>query len=233
MHTSWENAQVGQIVDVSLETDANSKMVDPYCCRIRVKNAEQRWVTVGHIPREISRFVFYFIREEGGTVNGRLLSTRYRPSPIPAGGLEVPLELNFSCMRFITIEKMRSFVGQYNYDDEMVLIEEENDDEEQSVSNAESQATDGSQNTVELEMDDGGNEEDQISDSDNEFDHFFGNRSEDEGESVAEDESVRDDYQTSSDEDDELDQTSSDEEEPLSKKKTLKRLRCISSDDEE
>ena len=56
MHTTWEKAQVDDNVVVKIETDVNSKMIDPYCCKILTKNEKQRLVTVGHIPREISRF---------------------------------------------------------------------------------------------------------------------------------------------------------------------------------
>ena len=56
MHTTCENAQIGDKVVVKIETDVNSKMIDPYCCKILTKNEEQRLVTVGHIPREISRY---------------------------------------------------------------------------------------------------------------------------------------------------------------------------------
>ena len=53
---------------------------------------------MGHIPREISRHVYYFIETEGGFVNGSVISTKCRPSPIPFGGLEIPLLLKFSCL---------------------------------------------------------------------------------------------------------------------------------------
>ena len=93
MHTTWSNAQVGDKVVVKIETNVNSKMIDPYyCCKILTKNEEQRMITVGHIPREISRDVFFFLRDELGSVHGQLTSTQYHPSPIPAGGLEVPLK---------------------------------------------------------------------------------------------------------------------------------------------
>ena len=49
---------------------------------------------VGHIPKEISRVVYFFIKE-GGKVDGDVLSVKYRPSPIPSGGLEIPLMLSF------------------------------------------------------------------------------------------------------------------------------------------
>ena len=56
---------------VDLETNKLSKNVDPYACAIRTKNQyPNSWKTVGHIPREISRRVDYFIKAEGVFVNG-------------------------------------------------------------------------------------------------------------------------------------------------------------------
>ena len=45
--------------------------------------------TVGHIPREVSRYTYFDIKEEGGCIDDFVLSRRYRPSPIPSGGLEI------------------------------------------------------------------------------------------------------------------------------------------------
>lgn len=69
--------------------------------------------TVGHIPREISRHTYFFLKEEGGTIDGIV---QYRPSPIPAGGLEIPLLLTFKSRRYITHTKMKEFVTTlYSY----------------------------------------------------------------------------------------------------------------------
>ena len=46
---------------------------------------------VGYILREVSRHTYFYIKEEGGRINYSVLSTRYRPSPNPNGGLEIPL----------------------------------------------------------------------------------------------------------------------------------------------
>ena len=46
-----------------------------------------------------------FIKSEGGSINGTVISTKFCTSPIPAGGLEVPLRLAFSCPKTITFEK--------------------------------------------------------------------------------------------------------------------------------
>ena len=47
---------------------------------------------VGHIPREISRFCHYFTNY-GGKLEARVTCTKHRPSPIPSGGLEIPILL--------------------------------------------------------------------------------------------------------------------------------------------
>ena len=50
---------------------------------------------VGHIPLEISCYVWFFM-DRGGRVTGRVDSPRYRPSPIPKGGLEIILRVTFT-----------------------------------------------------------------------------------------------------------------------------------------
>ena len=87
------------------------------------------WKTVGHIPREISRYVYFFIKK-GGVVTGKLNSLTYKPSPIPSGGLEVPLLLRFRCDVKWTIETMKKFVEQYyNFDFYGTLITSPQDDD--------------------------------------------------------------------------------------------------------
>ena len=43
--------------------------------------------TVGHISKEVSRHTYFDIKEDGGRMDGSVLSTCYRPSPIPSIGL--------------------------------------------------------------------------------------------------------------------------------------------------
>ena len=88
--------------------------------------------TVGHIPREISRHVYFFIKTEGGSVNGNVLSVKYQPSPIPSGGLEIPLMLTFKCTKSITFLKMKKFISElydYKYTGEAKSEESEEEDE--------------------------------------------------------------------------------------------------------
>ena len=83
---------------------------------------------VGHIPREISRHTYFYIKEEGGRKDGSVLSTRYRPSPIPSGGLEIPLMMAFRSPRYITHQKMKDFMTKlYCYDHKPVTENVESD----------------------------------------------------------------------------------------------------------
>ena len=73
--TSWINATVGNKVTVELETTASSLETNPYACAIRIKNKYfSNLITVGYIPREISRYVHFFITTEGGKVNEHVKS---------------------------------------------------------------------------------------------------------------------------------------------------------------
>ena len=53
------------------------------------------WLTVRHVPREISRHSYFFI-EEGGNITGYLISITYKVLSVHSGGLEVLLLLTFS-----------------------------------------------------------------------------------------------------------------------------------------
>ena len=74
---------------------------------------------VGHVPRKISGHIFFFLKEENEKVYGFIFSTQYQPSPIPAGGLEIPLKLTLKSPNFITHQKMKDFMTNlcsYNYE---------------------------------------------------------------------------------------------------------------------
>ena len=94
--TSCRNIHLHQHVVVLKEVNNISINIDPYCCRITIKRVDRIGpVTIGHVPRELSRFIFYFI-QEGGSVTGAVESTKPRISPIPEVGLEVPILMHFT-----------------------------------------------------------------------------------------------------------------------------------------
>ena len=131
-NTTWENVNVGQEISVQLETNEDSKKIDPYCCVIK-NMVSGKLETVGHIPREVSRHTYFYIKEEGGRIDGSVLSTRYRPSPIPSGGLEIPLMMTFRSPRYITHQKMKDFMTKLScYDHKLVTenVESDSDSDE-------------------------------------------------------------------------------------------------------
>ena len=130
---TWTDVKQGDPVSVEIETNEESKKVDPYSCAIKALVGQPPQLkTVGHIPREISRHVFFFLKEENRRIEGTVYSTKYRPFPIPAGALEIPLMLTFKSTRFVTHQKMKDFMTSlYSYEYEPKEInskDEENDD---------------------------------------------------------------------------------------------------------
>ena len=110
-NTSWTNAKVGEKVTIEMETKKSSLEVDPYACAIKIKNRFfDSLITVGHMPREISRHVHFFIKAEGGKVIGHIKSLTYRPSFIPSRGLEILLQLTYTCDDKLTPDLMNAFV---------------------------------------------------------------------------------------------------------------------------
>ena len=107
--SSWKSIYVNQLVAVQKETDNKSLQIDPYCCRITIIRADKIGpVTVGHIPREISRFVYFFLHE-GDAVSGTVVDTRSCVFPIPEGGLEIKWLLHFT---HPVVEKMKELTNK-------------------------------------------------------------------------------------------------------------------------
>ena len=85
-NTAWKNVNLGQEISVQLETNEDSKKIDPYCCALKTM-VSRKLEAVGHISKEVSRHTYFDIKEDGGRMDGSVLSTCYRPSPIPSSGL--------------------------------------------------------------------------------------------------------------------------------------------------
>lgn len=110
--TSWRNISLHQQVGVSKETNEVSIGKDPYCCKITITRVDRIGpVTVGHIPRELARFVYFFLHE-GGSVSGTVASLNPNVSPIPEGGLEIPILMHFTHKNMVILDKMNSFVAR-------------------------------------------------------------------------------------------------------------------------
>ena len=50
---------------MKVETNKESKKIDPYCCVNKAMvEIPPQLKTVGHVPKEISRHIFFFLKEE-------------------------------------------------------------------------------------------------------------------------------------------------------------------------
>ena len=132
---SWTNLMILQPVQVAIETNAISEAYDPYFGKMTVTRRDRiNAITVGHTPRELSQFVYYFL-QEGGSVKGTVASIQYRVSPITEVGLEIPIQMTFSHTSKPIVEKMKLVVeSQLVKMDQMFSLEddEENPDDDKT-----------------------------------------------------------------------------------------------------
>ena len=60
-----------QKVKIEIETNQSSIAIDPYSCAVKAKEKYfDGWKTVGHVPRKISRYIYFFIKKENILWNG-------------------------------------------------------------------------------------------------------------------------------------------------------------------
>ena len=72
-------------------------------------------------------------------ITDNLNSLNYKPSTIPSGGLEIPLQLTFSCPVEQVRDKMKDFIDDfYSYDFTGILHNDESSDESDIEINLES-----------------------------------------------------------------------------------------------
>ena len=69
-------------------------------------------------------------KKENGKTTGNIKSLNYKPSPIPSGGLEIPLQLTFSCPMEWVRDKLKDFIDDfYSYDFTGILHNDESSDD--------------------------------------------------------------------------------------------------------
>ena len=91
----WKRPKKDEIVFAEKESSKTALEHDPYSIAWKKKNKSKITAdVVGHVPKEISRAVFFFISRSGKVV-GRVLDEKCYPSPIPKGGLEILLMVQF------------------------------------------------------------------------------------------------------------------------------------------
>ena len=83
---------IGIVLNFSAEDDPLSLIHDRYA--IAVKTADGDGRKIGHVPKFMSRFVYYFLRH-GRTVTGRVIGSREYSFDLEQGGLQIPATYYF------------------------------------------------------------------------------------------------------------------------------------------
>ena len=71
-------------------------------------------LTIGHVPGEISKVCWFFLRC-GGTIKCRVSTDRHRRSPLEEDGLEEPCELIFVADDLKLLKKLKKIVSTHTH----------------------------------------------------------------------------------------------------------------------
>ena len=93
--TVWQNLLRDEKLEAKKEDNEDATKVDLYTNVWKVKRKDKLVpVVVGHIPREILRFIKFFLNYSG-RIEVKVFSSQYKASSIPSGGLEIHLAVKF------------------------------------------------------------------------------------------------------------------------------------------
>ena len=81
---------------------------------------------VGHIPRELSRFIWYTI-ERGARITATLVSTQAKDSPLVQGGLEILVIVKVEWENEINLQRLKKKVASLSYSLEEDYVDESKD----------------------------------------------------------------------------------------------------------
>ena len=124
---TWKQPKKDEIVFTEKESSKTALEHDPYSIAWKKKNKSKITAdVVGHVPKEISRAVFFFISR-----GGKVLDEMYYPSPIPKGGLEILLMVQFKIAdeKIKYMERLKEIITKNYTSDFPEGIEIENHEE--------------------------------------------------------------------------------------------------------
>ena len=138
--TVWQSPRKGEKLTAEKETNRDALDIDPYAVAWMLKRKSKLTPDiVGHVPRDISRFIWYFFTH-GGKMEATVLSVRPLRSPIPSGGLEIML------MAKLTINEKDTKILKY-----LQQLIEENYEPETDLSETDAETPDRLLETCEIE----------------------------------------------------------------------------------
>ena len=91
-------------------------LFDPYAIGLftKLRGKIEPLSLVGHLPREISRFSKFYL-EYGGNMKASVGDVKFHRSPLPQGGLEIPITLTIlqNNASITVYNKMQEFMMEY------------------------------------------------------------------------------------------------------------------------
>ena len=91
----WKNPKKDEALSFKKEIEAVALRFDPFSIAFTRKSIEYLTpLTVGHIPLEISRFVYFFL-DRRGKMEAKVQRTKCEESSIPKGSLEIVTQVTF------------------------------------------------------------------------------------------------------------------------------------------
>ena len=129
--TTWSNVKLNKKVKINIETNQSLIAIDPHACAEKAKEKHyDGWKTVSNIPREVSRYIYFFIQKGSGKITDNLKLLNYKPILITSGGPEIPPQLTFSCLVEWVRDKMKDFTEDlHSYDFTGILHNDERFDD--------------------------------------------------------------------------------------------------------
>ena len=93
--STWKNPKKDEALSFKKETEPVALRFDPFSIAFTRKSIEYLTpLTVGHIPLEIPRFVYFFL-ERRGKMEAKVQRTKCEKSSIPKGSLEIVTQMTF------------------------------------------------------------------------------------------------------------------------------------------
>ena len=71
-------------------------------------------VVVGHVPKELSRYVWYAL-EQGAEFTGRVISVKPKRSPLIQGDLEIPMVVSVHWSNARSLAILKEGTGEVSY----------------------------------------------------------------------------------------------------------------------
>ena len=90
VHQKIQKPFIGQVIAFARE---ETNPYDRFAISISAKTPGKIGrVVVGHIPRQVSRYMWYAL-DRGAITLGKVISDKQKPSPLFQGGLEIPIKV--------------------------------------------------------------------------------------------------------------------------------------------